>query len=197
MIRNFNSLFVGVIGGLVVAVISSQLAPGIVAYIIYVAVFLFLFINLIGYFRNRMKISIIKQRFGDLPQSIIFEALNLGEKPNSLGKRIILKCLLPTIKSQGFLNGKRFHCIFYLQDDDRLLEPHRPKVFTATTNSDNSALLFSWFRKYEFRPSRGMYSVVYVRNALDNGISYWRYKLERFLLRLFRKTKQIDSITNE
>lgn len=197
MIRNFNSLFVGVIGGLVVAAISSQLAPDIVAYIIYVAVFLFLFINLIGYFRNRIKISIIKQRFGDLPYSIIFEALNLGEKPNSLGKRIILKCLLPTIKSHGFLNGKRFHCIFYLQDDDRLLEPHKPKVFTATTNSDNSALLFSWFRKYEFRPSRGMYSVVYVRNALDNGISYWRYELERFLFRLFRKTKQIDSITVE
>lgn len=197
MIRNINSLFLSVIGSLVVAVISSQLAPDIIAYIIYTAVFIFLFVNLIGYFRKRIKISIIKQRFGDLPYNIIFEALNLGEKPNSLGKRIILKWLLPTIKRQGFLNGKRFHCIFYLRDDDRLLEPHRPKVFTATTNSDNSALLFSWFRQYEFRPSRGMYSVVYVRNALDEGIPYWRYKLERLLFRLFRKTKQIDSITVE
>ncbi len=196
MILNINNLIGSVIVGLVVAVISSQLDQNIVAYIIIAAVFLFLFLNLIGYFRNRIKISIIKQNFGDLPYSIIFEALNLGEKPNSLEKMVILKCLLPT-KSRGFLNGKRFHCIFYLQGNDRLLEPHKPKVFTATSKTDNSALLFSWFREYAFKPSRGMYSVAYVRNALDNGISYWRYILERVLFRLFRITKQIDSITVE
>lgn len=189
MIRNFNSLFVAVIGGLVVAVISGQLAPSIVSYIIYAAIFLFLCVNLIGYFKNRIKINLIKQRFGNLPYSIIFEALNLGEKPNSLEKKIILKCLLPTIKNEGFLNGKRFQCFFYLDDNDRLLEPHRPKVFIATTNSDHSILMFSWYRKYEFRSSRGMHSVVFVRNALDNGILYWRYKVERFLFRLFRKTQ--------
>lgn len=197
MIRSLDGLLAAVIGGLAVAAVSASFGPKIIGLIIVISIFAVLLLHLVSYFRNRVRVKIIKQHFGNLPYSIKFEALNLGEKPNSLEENIYLKCLLPTIRKWKFRNGQPYKCVFYLKSNDRLLEPHKPKIFIASTKSDNQSLLFSWFRKYEFRPSRGIYSTIFVRNALDNGIPYWQYRIERTLYRLFRIVRDTKQVTVE
>ncbi len=186
MIRSSNNFVLIVVGGLIVAVISTKFNQKLVTYFICLGVFLFISLHIITYFKNRIRIKIIKQNFSDAPYSVIFEALNIGEQPNSIEEKIYFKCLLPTVRKWWFRNGQPYKCEFYLKETDRLLEPHKTKVFTSISKFSQPRLTFSWFRKYQFRPSRGKYSNVFVRNALDNGIPYWRYKIERTLYRLFR-----------
>lgn len=197
MIKSLNGYLVTIISGFTIAGITGSFGLVKIGIVIAICVLAFLFLNVVIYFRNRIRIKIIKQNFADLPYSIIFEALNLGEKTNSLEDKIYFKCLLPTVRKWKFRNGQSFKCVFWLKSSDRSLEPHKPKKFTAITNSDNQGLLFSWFRKYEFKPSRGMYSHVFVRNALDNGISYWRYLIERSFYRLFRIVRDTKEVSFE
>jgi len=197
MIKSFNGLIFALVSGLAIAVISSSFGTKIIGLIIFVLIILAILLYVLVYLRNRIKIKIIKQNFFNPPYSIKFEALNLGEKPNSLEDKIYFKCLLPTIRKGKLKNGEPYECLFYLKDTDRFLEPHKPKIFTAYTKSSNQRLPFSWFRKYEFRPSRGIYSTVFVRNALDNGIPYWQYRIERSLYRLFRIVRDTKEATTE
>lgn len=197
MIKSFNGLVIALVSGLAIVVISSGFGPKIIGLIIFILIILAILLHVLVYLRNRIKIKIIKQNFFNQPYSIKFEALNLGEKPNSLGNKIYFKCLLPTIKKGKLINGEPYKFFFYLKDADRFLEPHKPKIFTAYTEDINQRLPFSWFRKYEFRPSRGIYSNVFVRNALDNGIPYWQYKIERTLYRLFRIVRDTKEVSAE
>jgi hypothetical protein len=197
MIRSLNSFLLTVIGGLIVAAVSTKFNQKLVTYIICLGVFAFTLLHIITYFKNRIRIKIIKQNFFEAPYSVIFEALNLGEKPNSIEEKIYFKCLLPTVRRWWFRNGQPYKCEFYLKGTDRLLEPHNPKIFTAISKARLPNLMFSWFRKYQFRPSRGKYSTIFVRNAIDNGIPYWRYKLERTLYRLFRILWDKDKVIVE
>ena len=189
MLKNLNGYLVTIISGLTLAGITGSFGSIEIGLVIGIFILVVLLLNIVMRFRNRIRIKIIKQNFADLPYSIIFEALNLGDKTNSLDDEIYFKCLLPNVRNWLFRNGQSFKCVFRLKQNDRSLEPHKPMKFTAITNSDNQSLLFSWFRKYEFRPSRGMYSAIFVRNASDNGISYWRYLIERTFYRLFRIVK--------
>lgn len=191
--KNLENLVVGVIGGLIVSEIIRQYEP-LIGYIIYAGIFILLFIIIFIHLKNRINIKIIKQNFAQLPYSIKFEAVNLRDTPNSLGEKIVFECLLPKIKTSKFPNGQKYNCEFRINSSDRLLESHKPKIITASTNSDNQRLIYSWFRKYIFISSKGMYSIIFVRNALDNGISRWRYRYERSLYRIFNIIKQVNSI---
>lgn len=194
--KSLESLLLGVVGGLIVSEIIRQYEP-LIGYIIYAGILLLLGLNIFIYFKNRVKIKIIKQNLAQLPYNIKFEAVNLGDTPNSLEEKVVFKCLLPNIKNHKFPNGQKYKCEFRIKRSDRLLEPHKPKIITATTNSNNPHLIYSWFRKYIFIPSKGMYSIIFARNALDNGISRWRYRYERFLYRLFNMLNQTDSVEVE
>jgi hypothetical protein len=197
MIKSFNGLIFALVGGLSIAVVSTSFGPKIIGLIIFILIIFAILLHVVVYLRNRIRIKIIKQNLFNTPYSIKFEAINLSERPNSLGEKIYFKSLLPNIRKGKLKNGEPYKCSFYLKDIDRLLEPHKPKIFTAYTKSDNPRLPFSWFRKYEFRPSRGIYSTVFVRNALDNGIPYWQYRIERSLYRLFRIVLDTKEVTTE
>jgi hypothetical protein len=194
MIKSFETLCFTVIAGLCIVVITSQFGLRIIAYIVFLSLIVLIIISLIGYYRNRTRIRMIRQHIFDPPYWLKFEAMNLGDKSLSMERKITLKCLLTGSRKQGFLYGKRFQCDFYVDDTERILEPHRPRKFTGRTTCRNQRLPFSWFRKYEFRPTRGMNCKVFVRNAHDNGIPCWKYKYERLLYRLFNIVKRTRSI---
>lgn len=197
MLKSLNGYLVTIITGLTIAGITGSFGSVKIGLVIGIFVLAFLFLNVVMYFRNRIRIKIIKQNFADLPYTIIFEAQNLGDKTNSLDDKIYFKCLFPTERKWNSINGQSFKCVFRLKNSDRSLEPHKPIKFTAITNSDKQRLRFSWFRRYEFRPSHGMYSPVFVRNALDNGISYWRYLIERSFYRFFRIVRDTKEVSCE
>ena len=194
--KNFENLIMGIIGGLIVSEIIRQYEPKI-AYIVYVCIFIFLFINFYIYWKNRIKIKFIRQNFNNRPYFLQFEAVNLGEKRNSLSEYIDLQCFLPAYPNKKIPNGINFKCKFNIPQEQRLLEPHKPVTIIASCDSDNQRLLFSWFRKYTFKPAKGMYTVKYVRNASDNGISKWRYEIEVFLYRWFKIVKTEDTFEVE
>ena len=197
MIKSFNGLIFALVVGLSIAVVSSSFGPKIIGLIIFILIIIAILLHVVVYLRNRIRIKIIKQNFFNTPYFIKFEAINLSERPNSLEEKVYFKSLLPNIRKGKLKNGEPYKCSFYLKDIDRMLEPHKPKIFTAYTKSDNPRLPFSWFRKYEFRPSRGIYSTVFVRNALDNGIPYWQYRIERSLYRLFRIVRDTKEVSTE
>jgi hypothetical protein len=197
MIKSINGLIFASVGGLLIAVITSSFGPKIIGIIIFILIFIASLLHIFVYIRNRIKIKIIKQNFFNEPYFVKYEAINLGEKPNSLQEKVYLKSLLPNIDKGSLKNPEPYECTFHIKDIDRVLEPHKPKIFTAYTKSHNPRLPYSWFRKYQFRPSRGMYTTVFVRNALDNGIPYWRYIIERPLYRLFRIVRDTKEVTSE
>ncbi len=136
--KNLENLLLSVIGGLIVCEIIRQYEP-LVGYMIYAGILILLSINIIIYFKNRINIKIIKQNFTQHPYSIKFEATNLADTPNSLAEKIIFKCLLPGIKNSKFPNGQKYNCEFRINSPDRLLEPHKPKIITASAHSDNQS----------------------------------------------------------
>ena len=186
MFKSVTGLIFSLIGGLSVAVLLDSFEPKIIGLIIFSLMFIAILLHLFLGFRNRIKIRIIKQSFHEPMPHVRFEALNLSEKPNSLQEKVYIKCLLPSIHKSTLPHGDPLNLTFHVKENDRILEPHKAKIFTAYSKISNNRLGFSWFRQYEFRPSRGMSTSIYVRNALDNGIPFWRYEIERSLYRIFR-----------
>jgi hypothetical protein len=95
------------------------------------------------------------------------------------------------------LHGESLKLVFQVKENDRILERHKSKIFTAYSKISNASLDFSWFRKYEFRPSRGMSTSMFVRNSLDNGIAFWKYRIERLLYRLLRVVNEKKEVITE
>ncbi len=197
MFKSLTGLIFSLIGGLSVAVLLDSFGPKIIGMIIFSLMFIAILLHLFRGLRNRIKIKIIKQSFHDPMPNIRFEAINLSEKPNSLQEKVYFKCLLPSIHKSSSLHGESFKLVFHVKENDRILEPHKSKIFTAYSKSSNTRLGFSWFRKYEFQPSRGMSTNIFVRNSLDNGIAFWKYRIERSLYRLFRVVNEKKEVITE
>jgi hypothetical protein len=195
--KTIETLILGIVIGLAVSEIVRQYEP-MIGYIIYVGIPFLLLLNIYIYWKTRIVVKIIRQDFFQSPYSLQFEAINLGEKKNSLEEYIDLCCVVPTDVKKFPLYGIKHKCKFQIPLDQRLLEPHKPEKITATCDDVNtqSEILVSWFRKYTFKPSKGMYTIKYVRNV-DNGIPKWRYRFERFLYRGFRIINKNDYVEVE
>ena len=165
MLTRLIGLIFALVGGLSIAVLSTNFGPKIIGLIIFGLIFFAILLHLFLSIRNRIKIKIIKQSFHESLYYVKFEALNLGEKPNSMQEKVYFECLLPSINKSTLRNGDPHKLVFLIRDNDRILEPHKPKILSAYTKATNHQLCFSWFRKYEFRPSRGMYTHIFVRNS--------------------------------
>ena len=137
--------------------------------------------------QKKVQIKITRQNFGKLPYIIEFVAKNMGNNPNSIEKKIVLKCLIASKRRREVLHGYNCKCEFHLQGNDTLLEPLKPKHFIATINSANPQLLASHFRKYRFRITTGMYTMIYIASPLGKAIPYWKYIIGRSIYRVFRR----------
>jgi hypothetical protein len=148
---------------------------------------------------KKVKIKIVNRNLTRTPYTLTFEAVNLGDSINSLEENITLSCLFPSGKS--FCHGQKYKCDFTIAPNDRSLEPHKPKTIIATSSS-TEFLVYSWFQKYTFKPSKGCYSFVYMRNAMDGEMFVWRYRIEKFLFRIavdlyFKFFKQQNYVLTE
>lgn len=185
MNKKINALLISIIGGLIVIEISSHFKSNCILYAILVMVLIFFVLNIIAYWRNRIKIEINKQNLTDSPYNISFSAINMGGSRNSLNGNVILQCL--TIPFNPAIPcGEKHRHIFYIDGSDNSLEPHKSKSFKAAIKGEIPQLYFSNFRQYKFTPNRGMYTHLYFIGATDKNVSFWKFYFKRFLYRFFK-----------
>lgn len=132
--------------------------------------------------RRKIQVRVLRETYDpkvDPSSEVVlrFEVTNLGEKPTSLQPIITVTSLTPKAERKTFqLN---------VQEPDRLLPPHTPKTFNAKAVV-NAVYLFCWFKKYQFRITRGSGSIVRHRNAMNEEIGFGRYWFEYFLFRYLK-----------
>lgn len=73
--------------------------------------------------------------------------------------------------------------IYDVRELDRKLPPFTPKLLTASSRHYPSEFMFSWFRTYKFIPTCGPATVVRIRNALLEPLSFWQYTIETIKFR--------------
>lgn len=108
MIKSFNGLIFVLVGGLFIAVITSSFGPKRIGIIIFILIVIASLLHVFVYIRTRIKIKIIKQNFFNEPYFLKYEAINLGEKPNSLQEKVYFKSLLPNIEKGRSKNSEPF-----------------------------------------------------------------------------------------
>lgn len=109
-----------------------------------------------------------------------FEATNLGEKPTSLAPTISVTALTPKTEKRRFdLN---------IQEPDRQLLSHAPKVFTAMALLDVE-YPFWWYKKYCFLVTKGAGSIVRYRNAMNEDMGFAKYWFDYVLFRYLKVVK--------
>ena len=192
--KSLQNLVIGILVGLIPSEIVRQYEPWI-GYIIYSCIFLVVCLTIYIYWVNRIKIEITRQSLDDIPYSVNFTATNMGEHRNSLDEKVILTCLMVPLR-RTILYSKKRKFTFFIDIDDRSLEPHIPKKFQALLKTEIPQLFASSFRRYRFIPSRGMYTHVYFEGPLSGKSSYLSFYIARFLHQYLRKDKQVKEITN-
>ena len=191
--KSLQNLLISIFVGLFVSEIVRQYEPWI-AYLIYLSLIVIVCLNIYIYYRNRIRIEITRQNLHDFPYSINFTATNMGEHRNSLNEKVILKCLMVS-KKKTLLYSEKYKFTFYINVDDRSLDPHKPKNFQAISKTENPQLFTSKFRLYRFWPGRGMYTHLYFTDPLSGNTSYLSFHFARFLHQYLRKDKHFKSIT--
>jgi hypothetical protein len=90
--------------------------------------------------------------------------------------------LQPHIKSTcwHFVDGsyRKASTVYDVRELDRTLPPFTPKLLSASSRYYPANFMFSWYRTYKFKPTRGPTTVVRIRNALLEPLSFWQYVKE-------------------
>lgn len=131
--------------------------------------------------RRKIQVRILRENYDPKtnPNSEVllqFEVTNLGEKPTALEPVVSVASLTP--------KGKGITIALNVQEPDRHLPPHTPRLFTAKAIVD-AVYVFCWYKRYRFGISRGTDGIVRHRNAKREEIGFWRYWIEHFLFRYF------------
>jgi len=81
--------------------------------------------------------------------------------------------------------------IYDVRELDRTLPPFTPKLLTASRRHHSSEFRYTWFLTYKFIPTRGPTTVVRIRNAALEPLSYWQYAKE--IIKFRTRGKVTDS----
>jgi len=137
-----------------------------------------------------LSIRIMEDNPSHAPGNLRFEIENRSDTETSL---------VPLIQSTYWYpkQGKYFkgRALYDVRDLDRHLPPFKPRIMSATARELPDGYLFSWFRKYTFRPTRGHKATICVRNVLLEPLGCFRCIFEETKFRITRKGKQYKSIS--
>jgi hypothetical protein len=103
-----------------------------------------------------------------------FEVENLGSRPTSLARDVKLK-------GYSGVGRKPFRAVLTIKLEQRTLQPCVPMEVTAANKVD-STYVYTWYRTYTFRPTRGFRARVRVRSAscVPLGVVRFYFELARF-----------------
>lgn len=125
------------------------------------------------YNRRRIEARIIRETY-DLQEfpfskvTLVLEVTNVGDKISALNREIIVKTAAEKDETSEFT--------LVLNEENRELPPHTPKIFTAT-GKFQIVYLFSWFRRYRLSTTKGRGISIHVKHASNQKIGvveYWR-----------------------
>lgn len=129
--------------------------------------------------RPLLRVRIVEDDRGGPVGGLVFEIENASP---------IVTSLRPTVSSTFWYpergQYRRGKAIYDVREVDRELPPFKAKLLRASARSLPPAYGFSWFRVYEFHPSRGPRKQVRIRNADLGPLGVVRFKLELWRFRL-------------
>ena len=140
------------------------------------------FWQLLGALRGRPRIHVQIQE--DKPDQEVgglrFEIENRRWTVTSLDRKITLR-----YHYQDKTGTHVAHNAYYVRDEDRRLEPFRPRILTASVDRRSNQWWLSFFRTYTFRPTSGLKCRVRVRHLADlENLSFlrsvWEYAQYRW-----------------
>ena len=112
---------------------------------------------------------------------LTFEVENRASKPTSLKPLITVNFMTS--------KGDPAQMEFDVRELDRLLQPFKPKLFSASAKYVQADRSHGWFRTYIFRPSNGPAAKVRIRNAHLDVIGALSFLIERNWFKLTGKVK--------
>jgi hypothetical protein len=107
-----------------------------------------------------------------------FEIENLGARPTSLAREVKFKGYSPVERKpirETLTIDRR---------EQRTLQPCVPTEVTAANNKVAATYVFTWYRTYTFRPTRGFRARVRIRSASGVPLGLFRFYLELARFRL-------------
>jgi hypothetical protein len=114
---------------------------------------------------------------------LVFEVENVSDKMTSLHPTVTATFL--SIKREPYLVA------FDVREGDRNLPPFTPKQFSASAREVQPQRFHSWFRTYNFSPTRGRTCRVRLKNASLETMRLWRFWGESLW---FRATGRVGGV---
>jgi hypothetical protein len=84
---------------------------------------------------------------------------------------------------------------YFVREVDRSLQPHVPKILSASADDRSTQYWLSVFRTYSFRPTSGLRTRLRVRDTLLDTLSRHRFYWELIRLRILGRFKSDDGET--
>lgn len=131
--------------------------------------------------RSRVRIRLVDVKFLENTgrDRLCFELTNLGVLNTSVDERIEMTGI-----SLLAVNDKKACHFFSAITDDRLLEPHKPKLISFDSESSESHAFF-WYCRYRLNFTRGCSQSICVKNVKGDRISRFKLELERIKICIF------------